>query len=71
MYMAEQLVAHRRRSGTGGSGVYRISLHGHGLVGATGTAGGAAVVGATNGVAGAWEWPFAQASATDQLPSYY
>jgi hypothetical protein len=40
--------------GGGGFGVYGFSGKGHGLVGATGTAGGAAVVGATNGVAGAY-----------------
>ena len=39
--------------GAGGFGVYGLSARGHGLVGATATAGGAAVVGATNGVAGA------------------
>jgi hypothetical protein len=39
--------------GAGGFGVYGLSANGHGLVGATATAGGAAVVGATNGVAGA------------------
>ena len=40
--------------GAGGFGCYGVSLKGHGLVGATGTAGGGAVVGATNGVSGAW-----------------
>jgi hypothetical protein len=40
--------------GAGGFGVYGLSAKGHGLVGATATAGGAAVVGATNGVAGAY-----------------
>lgn len=44
--------------GAGGFGVYGISARGHGLVGATGTAGGAAVVGATNGVAGAYAGVF-------------
>jgi hypothetical protein len=44
--------------GGGGFGVYGFSTKGHGLVGATGTAGGAAVVGATNGVAGAWAGAF-------------
>jgi hypothetical protein len=40
--------------GAGGFGLYGLSSKGHGLVGATETAGGAAVVGATNGVAGAY-----------------
>jgi hypothetical protein len=40
--------------GAGGFGVYGLCAKGHGLVGATATAGGAAVVGATNGVAGAY-----------------
>jgi hypothetical protein len=40
--------------GAGGFGVYGLSAKGHGLVGATATAGGAAVVGATNGVVGAY-----------------
>jgi hypothetical protein len=40
--------------GGGGFGVYGLSQKGHGLVGATATAGGAAVAGATNGVAGAY-----------------
>jgi hypothetical protein len=40
--------------GAGGFGVYGASVNGHGLVGATGTAGGAAVVGAANGVPGAY-----------------
>ncbi len=40
--------------GNGGFGCYGYSLKGHGLVGATGTAGGGAVVGSTNGVAGAY-----------------
>jgi hypothetical protein len=44
--------------GAGGFGVYGISANGHGLVGATGTAGGAAVAGATNGVAGAYAGVF-------------
>jgi hypothetical protein len=44
--------------GAGGFGVYGLSAKGHGLVGATATAGGAAVVGATNGVAGAWAGAF-------------
>jgi hypothetical protein len=44
--------------GAGGFGVYGLSAKGHGLVGATATAGGAAVVGATNGVAGAWAAAF-------------
>jgi hypothetical protein len=39
--------------GAGGFGVYGFSAKGHGLVGATGTLGGAAVVGSTNGVVGA------------------
>jgi hypothetical protein len=44
--------------GAGGFGVYGVSAKGHGLVGATATAGGAAVVGATNGVAGAYAGAF-------------
>ncbi|HEY7059687.1 MAG TPA: hypothetical protein VH458_24295 [Vicinamibacterales bacterium] len=44
--------------GAGGFGVYGLSTKGHGLVGATATAGGAAVVGATNGVAGAYAGAF-------------
>jgi len=45
-------------SGAGGFGVYGLSARGHGLVGATASAGGAAVVGATNGVAGAFAAAF-------------
>jgi len=44
--------------GAGGFGVYGLSANGHGLVGATAAAGGAAVVGATNGVAGAFAAAF-------------
>jgi hypothetical protein len=44
--------------GAGGFAVYGLSAMGHGLVGATAAAGGAAVVGATNGVAGAWAAAF-------------
>jgi hypothetical protein len=44
--------------GAGGFGVYGLSAKGHGLVGATGTAGGAAVVGATNGVSDAYAGAF-------------
>ena len=44
--------------GAGGFAVYGLSAKGHGLVGATATAGGAAVVGATNGVAGAYAAAF-------------
>ncbi len=44
--------------GAGGFGCYGFSSLGHGLVGATGTAGGSAVVGATNGVAGAFAGVF-------------
>jgi hypothetical protein len=44
--------------GAGGFGVYGLSAKGHGLVGATATAGGAAVVGATNGVTGAYAGAF-------------
>ena len=44
--------------GAGGFGVYGFSSLGHGLVGATSTAGGGAVVGATNGVAGAYAGVF-------------
>jgi hypothetical protein len=45
-------------AGAGGFGVYGLCAKGHGLVGATATAGGAAVVGATNGVAGAYAGAF-------------
>jgi hypothetical protein len=44
--------------GAGGFGVYGLSGKGHGLVGATAATGGAAVVGATNGVPGAWAAAF-------------
>ena len=44
--------------GAGGFGVYGLSAKGHGLVGATAAAGAAAVVGATNGVAGAYAAAF-------------
>jgi hypothetical protein len=44
--------------GAGGFAVYGLSAKGHGLVGATAAAGGAAVVGATNGVAGAFAGAF-------------
>jgi hypothetical protein len=44
--------------GAGGFGVYGLSAKGHGLVGATAAAGAAAVVGATNGVAGAYAGAF-------------
>jgi hypothetical protein len=44
--------------GAGGFGIYGISANGHGLVGATAAAGGAAVVGASNGVAGAYAGAF-------------
>ncbi len=44
--------------GAGGFGVYGLSAKGHGLVGATSTAGGAAVVGATNSVPGAYAGAF-------------
>jgi hypothetical protein len=44
--------------GAGGFGVYGLSANGHGLVGATAAAGGAAVVGASNGVAGAYAGAF-------------
>ena len=40
--------------GAGGFGVYGLSAKGHGLVGATAAPGAAAVVGATNGVVGAY-----------------
>jgi len=45
-------------AGAGGFGVYGISAKGHGLVGATAAPGAAAVVGATNGVAGAYAGVF-------------
>ncbi len=45
-------------SGAGGFAVYGLSARGHGLVGATAAAGGAAVVGASNGVAGAYAGAF-------------
>jgi len=44
--------------GGGGFGVYGISAKGHGLVGAVGTAGAAAVVGAVNGVANSYAGAF-------------
>jgi hypothetical protein len=44
--------------GAGGFGVYGLSAKGHGLVGAVATAGAAAVVGATNGVGGAFAAAF-------------
>ncbi|HEY1301951.1 MAG TPA: hypothetical protein VGF24_00275 [Vicinamibacterales bacterium] len=44
--------------GAGGFGIYGLCAKGHGLVGATATAGAAAVVGATNGVAGAYAGAF-------------
>ena len=44
--------------GAGGFGVYGLSAKGHGLVGATAALGGAAVVGATNGVVGAFAGAF-------------
>ena len=44
--------------GAGGFGIYGLSAKGHGLVGATAAAGAAAVVGATNGVAGAYAAAF-------------
>jgi hypothetical protein len=44
--------------GAGGFGVYGLSAKGHGLVGAVAAAGAAAVVGATNGVAGAYAGAF-------------
>jgi hypothetical protein len=44
--------------GAGGFGVYGLSAKGHGLVGAVATGGAAAVVGATNGVAGAYAAAF-------------
>ena len=44
--------------GAGGFAVYGLSARGHGLVGATAAAGAAAVVGATNGVAGAYAAAF-------------
>ena len=44
--------------GAGGFAIYGLCANGHGLVGATATAGGAAVVGATNSVAGAYAGAF-------------
>jgi hypothetical protein len=44
--------------GAGGFGVYGLSAKGHGLVGATSAAGAGAVVGATNGVSGAYAGVF-------------
>jgi hypothetical protein len=44
--------------GAGGFAVYGLSARGHGLVGATAAPGGAAVVGASNGVAGAFAAAF-------------
>ena len=45
-------------AGTGGFAIYGLSAKGHGLLGATAAAGAAAVVGATNGVAGAYAAAF-------------
>jgi hypothetical protein len=44
--------------GAGGFAIYGLSANGHGLVGATAAAGAAAIVGATNGVAGAYAAAF-------------
>ena len=44
--------------GAGGFAIYGLSAKGHGLVGATASAGGAAVVGASNGVAAAYAGAF-------------
>jgi hypothetical protein len=44
--------------GAGGFGVYGVSVKGHGTVGAALTAGGAGIVGATNGVTGAYAGAF-------------
>jgi hypothetical protein len=44
--------------GAGGFAIYGLSAKGHGLVGATAAVGAAAVVGATNGVAGAYAAAF-------------
>ena len=44
--------------GAGGFAIYGLSANGHGLVGATAATGAAAVVGATNGVAGAYAAAF-------------
>jgi hypothetical protein len=44
--------------GAGGFGIYGLCAKGHGLVGATASPGAAAVVGATNGVAGAYAAAF-------------
>jgi hypothetical protein len=44
--------------GAGGFAIYGLSANGHGLVGATAAAGAAAVVGASNGVAGAYAGVF-------------
>jgi hypothetical protein len=44
--------------GAGGFAIYGLSANGHGLVGATAAAGAAAVVGATNGVSGAYAAAF-------------
>jgi hypothetical protein len=44
--------------GAGGFAIYGLCARGHGLVGATAAVGGAAVVGATNGVAGAYAAAF-------------
>jgi hypothetical protein len=41
-------------AGTGGYGVVGVSRYGHGVLGATSASGAGAVVGATNGIAGAW-----------------
>src|ERR1700730_14622933 len=44
--------------GAGGFAIYGLCAKGHGFVGATATAGGAAVVGATNGISGAYAGAF-------------
>ena len=44
--------------GAGGFAMYGLSANGHGLVGATAATGAAAVVGATNGIAGAFAAAF-------------
>jgi hypothetical protein len=45
-------------AGAGGFAIYGLSANGHGLVGATAAAGASAVVGASNGVAGAYAAAF-------------
>ncbi len=58
VYGENMSTGNRGTPGGGGFGCYGFSLNGAGLVGATGTAGGAAVVGSTNGIPGAYAGVF-------------